>query len=1053
MVKWSYRAGAADMGGARRAARLLTTLTVGVLVSYALGGGVAARGIDQATPVPQACDPCPLSRVVVDTPAWDETVTVIDRAAWDETVTVVDTPASTAYRTVVDAPAHSVAHHDLVTPAYTVARQVLVTPAHDESYQLWVNSGYWTQHWIDTSHYETLTVWVTSGYSQPYWQDTSHGEVQSVYVSQGYWYTYWVETGGYWSCSGHGEDRECDYYSSGYWTNMWIDNSYSYNQYVWIASGYWASYWVDTSHYEYPQVWVSSGYYEQRWVETGGYWATAYTPRTCSGSGVDRECEGGDPYSYWQSIGYYSTDFWVDTSHYETRTRHVDDVFTTVYDTVAAVYSDWIEPVAAVTHQEAYTVPAVTHTTTVHHDAVTHTEVVHHPAVTHLEPITVDQLTTQNRQSAAASSSGAVGGSDGRASAPTTIAVVSNITVVDRPAGTATRTVVDRAAYDESRTVVDRPAYDDSYTRPVYDYACDDGPCVRYIDYWETVTVHHDAVTYVANVHHDAVTHDETVDVPAVTHQETLRYDAIVGDGAPSGSGGDPLADFALIAGLMALAGAGKYASRADELKAAVAEMTGLGLPIPAAVEPILIDSSPETVSQVDAAISDAVSSGDVTIDPGFVDNTQQSERQSDAPPNGTETAAARAQFDASLKESSGAASGRSWWDQLVDGAKAKLREGAYAVAETGNTAAALVRAGAYDVAETGNTAAAIARAVSYDVAETGNTAAAIVRSGMYAAADNAVPLLNDTPVWGGLSQTVEAIWLLNKTDRTAEENRRLFGPNVEIVKYLDPATLQIIDVATKADGGLIGTQNRDRFGALNSITLGESLVVTPLDKDKFDPATNNIGRHEGGHTRQAHEKKEGYLPTYGLEYVETVLGNLAGALTGSVDDPLDSETIHKNHPMEIDANDRAKLPQDWNLQTPVARENPLHWIKLSDLSSGDGSDMLDATASPGTRNGAPAGTGGSGGGGRLMSLRDDTAAQSESAGPTPPIDDTRDATTSVPDVNPEPPAQRDAVSAVDYESNAAPQVESEAQAAPETETPVDNAEGGFEWADVSFVE
>src|SRR5438270_12328725 len=91
------------MSGARRVLGLGATLVLAITLCIALGGRSAARSADVApAPAPEGdCNPCPLSRVIVDQPAWDETVTV------------------------VDSPARTVHHHDLVTAERTVAHTVL----------------------------------------------------------------------------------------------------------------------------------------------------------------------------------------------------------------------------------------------------------------------------------------------------------------------------------------------------------------------------------------------------------------------------------------------------------------------------------------------------------------------------------------------------------------------------------------------------------------------------------------------------------------------------------------------------------------------------------------------------------------------------------------------------------------------------------------------------------------------------------------------------------------------------------------------------------------
>jgi hypothetical protein len=282
-----------------------------------------------------------------------------------------------------------------------------------------------------------------------------------------------------------------------------------------------------------------------------------------------RECDDTDWgfRCYFAGYGYqwYEGPFWeaVDTSHYVYTTTHYD-----------AVYRDWIEQLPALTHTESYPIPAVTHQTTVHHAALTHTALVHHDAVTHQEqaPVVLSQ-----------SSQGSISGDNATvpnttATTPVRIPVVSTITLIDKPASTRTVTITDAPAYSTQRTVVDQAAYDQAVQRPIYDVECDDnGHCHRYIDDWETIYVHHDAVTHAETVNIAAVTHEETATIPAVTHTETLRSDAIVGSDPGTTGGDDALSQFGMLLGLTALAGAGRFASKADALRATVAEWSAAG--------------------------------------------------------------------------------------------------------------------------------------------------------------------------------------------------------------------------------------------------------------------------------------------------------------------------------------------------------------------------------------------------------------------------------------------------------------------------------------------
>jgi hypothetical protein len=415
----------------------------------------------EPTPV-NACSPC---ITVVDRAAWDETVTVVDSPAHDEVVTVVDVPASTAYRTVVDRPASVVAHHDLVTAERTEARSVVVTPAHAESYQTWVSSGYTSDRYVDTSHWETTPgYWETTpgytAYEPGYW---GYEPGRSEY-EPGYWgyepghyeyepghYEY--EPGHYEYEPGHYEyeaghtEWDCEWWGCySYWVagySYWVAGySYWVGGYSYWVSGY--SYWV--SGYSY---WVSGYSY---WVSGYSYWVPGY-PYWVSG------------YSYWVpgssywvaasstyvSSGYW-TSAWIDTSHYETAWRWVDDVYATVYDLVPAVYSDWLEALPELSHPEAYTVPALTHDETVHVAALTHIEVVHHEPQTRQVQAA---LGTESRQSGPRALGTTAGGlSATSAVPPIVIPVISTVTVVDAAAWREAVTVVDVPARSETRAVV-----------------------------------------------------------------------------------------------------------------------------------------------------------------------------------------------------------------------------------------------------------------------------------------------------------------------------------------------------------------------------------------------------------------------------------------------------------------------------------------------------------------------------------------------------------------------------------------------------------------------
>src|SRR2546422_162449 len=77
------------VGAGMRAVRCGAIVALAAIFAFTVGGAVAAHSIDSGAPPRVECNPCPLTRTVVDKPAWDETVSVVDRPAWDETVTVV----------------------------------------------------------------------------------------------------------------------------------------------------------------------------------------------------------------------------------------------------------------------------------------------------------------------------------------------------------------------------------------------------------------------------------------------------------------------------------------------------------------------------------------------------------------------------------------------------------------------------------------------------------------------------------------------------------------------------------------------------------------------------------------------------------------------------------------------------------------------------------------------------------------------------------------------------------------------------------------------------
>jgi hypothetical protein len=98
-------------------------------------------------------------------------------------------------------------------------------------------------------------------------------------------------------------------------------------------------------------------------------------------------------------------------------------------------------------------------------------------------------------------------------------------------------------------------------------------------------------------IHHDALTHNETVTVPAATHAEKLSYDAIVGDSGGANSGDDAAGEWALLLGLTALAGAGRFVKQSDAAAVAAAEWSQSGRPLPS------------------EAVAELGSSGDTVVD------------------------------------------------------------------------------------------------------------------------------------------------------------------------------------------------------------------------------------------------------------------------------------------------------------------------------------------------------------------------------------------------------------------------------------------------------
>jgi hypothetical protein len=645
-------AGAARRSGSRARLPCLALRAV-ALAALALPllllGASAQAAPPPIEPTPaDACSPC---ITIVDRPAWDEVVTVVDSPAHDEAITVVDIPAYTAYRTVVDRPASFVAHHDLVSPEHTVTRSVLVTPAHYEPYQTWVSSGYLSTTWVDTSHYETTPgYWETTpgywDYEPGYWDyEPGYWEYEPGYMAYepgytayepGYWdYEpgYWDYEPGYWEYEPGHYDYECEWW--GCWP-VWVSGYSSWvSGYSYWVSGY--SYWVPgyshwVSGYSY---WVP-GY--SSWVPGYSYWVSGYRYWVAGSS------YWVPPTSTWVSSGY-SSSVWVDTSHYEPAYRYVDDVYATVYEVVPAVYNDWIEQLPELTHQQAYTVPAVTHEETVHHDAITRTEVVHHPALTRQVQAA---LFTESRQSGPrAEGTTASGVAAADAVPPIVIPVISTVTVVDRPASREAVIVVDVPERTETRTSVIAPALTVLHRELVAPETTLTHSVVVTPGREETVTAwvssgYWAAGTWVDTSHYEttsvrtaaeyasvsevvpavwrewteevpeqvttetvvlpAVTRVEYVERPALTHEETLAYDAVVEQDGSSSSG-NALADLALLLGLTALAGAGRYASKADALKQTAAQWVAAGHALPVEVA-ALVEQASASDAQIGAALA-----------------------------------------------------------------------------------------------------------------------------------------------------------------------------------------------------------------------------------------------------------------------------------------------------------------------------------------------------------------------------------------------------------------------------------------------------------------
>lgn len=388
---------------------------------------------------------------------------------------------------------------------------------------------------------------------------------RQVLVAPGYYQNVSTLVGGHYEYGNH-------WVSSGYNQNVWVSSG-SY-QPVWVSSGYWTAQWV-TSGYSYQQ-WVSEGHYEQRWQPD--YWV----PWHCWGSGDDRDCDGG----YTQPGYWYSG--WVDTSHYESRwadTSHYEDRWV---DT-SSYQQQWVDS----SHYENQWVDT------------SHYEV------------------------------GQYWVGDTYISSPTYV----NSGYMYR---TCWWDVDDNGARSRECDEFWQPtgywAYpNQAWVPPVYTTVYDPVAAI-YNDWTEQVpavthtetvvlpavthstTVHHDAVTHATTVHHDAVTHTESVAVAASTHEVPLAFDAIVGP-SPDGTGSDDgLAQFALLMGLVAAAGAGRLKSTRDALRSSLAVWASNGLPAPASVlylatDPSLTDAEVESRYAALTGTSGTVTTLSVPID------------------------------------------------------------------------------------------------------------------------------------------------------------------------------------------------------------------------------------------------------------------------------------------------------------------------------------------------------------------------------------------------------------------------------------------------------
>ena len=202
-------------------------------------------------------------------------------------------------------------------------REFWVDTSHWETNNVWVSEGHFQdtqeKRWVDTSYTvtqgywenSTKNVWVSSGYTASRWVDTSHYETRYRYVDK------WIPTSATFS-SGSRWVLYVGYpYSVGYYVGTINGTRYKYKKTVYFP--YWVTSTATYTLYECYQklvtvlesysVWVSSGYTSYYWVDTSHY-ETRYR-------------------DVWVTSGY-SQSYWVDTSHWETQTgkRWVDTSYT-----------------------------------------------------------------------------------------------------------------------------------------------------------------------------------------------------------------------------------------------------------------------------------------------------------------------------------------------------------------------------------------------------------------------------------------------------------------------------------------------------------------------------------------------------------------------------------------------------------------------------------------------------------------------------------------------------------------------------------------------------